>query len=229
MDTVKSTLQAVQTRIAAAAQLAGRPAHDVTLLAVSKNCTADAVRALAEAGQKAFGESYVQEAVAKMAALADMQLCWHFIGPIQRNKTSQIAAGFDWVHGVDRAVIAQRLSAARAPDQAPLNICLQVNVSGEASKSGVTPEQLEALVAEVRDLPGLRLRGLMTIPRATADVKEQRAQFARLRECLERMNALGAGMDTLSMGMSGDLEAAIMEGATIVRVGTALFGTRKKG
>lgn len=229
MDTVKSTLQAVQTRIAAAAKLAGRPAQDVTLLAVSKNCTADAVRALAEAGQKAFGESYVQEAVAKMAALAGMQLCWHFIGPIQRNKTSQIAAGFDWVHGVDRAVIAQRLSAARAPDQAPLNICLQVNVSGEASKSGVTPEQLEALVAEVRDLPGLRLRGLMTIPRATTDVGEQRTQFARLRECLERMNALGAGMDTLSMGMSGDLEAAIIEGATIVRVGTALFGTRKKG
>ena len=226
MDTVKSTLQAVQARIAAAAESARRLAQDVTLLAVSKTCSAEAVRALANAGQREFGESYVQEAVAKIAALADMDLSWHFIGPIQRNKTSQIAANFDWVHGVDRVIIAQRLSAARAPEQQPLNICLQVNVSGEASKSGVTPAQLAAMVAEVRGLPGLRLRGLMAIPQATTDVVRQRAQFALLHQCFAGLNAQGAGLDTLSMGMSDDLEAAIAEGATIVRVGTALFGKR---
>ena len=229
MDTVKSTLQAVQARIVAAAELAGRSAQEVALLAVSKTCSAEAVRALAEAGQREFGESYVQEAVAKIAALADLPLIWHFIGPIQRNKTTQIAENFDWVHGVDRVIIAQRLSAARAPDQAPLNVCLQVNVSGEASKSGVAPEQLNDLVDEICSLPRLRLRGLMAIPQATEDVAAQRAQFARVRECFEQLNRQGAGLDTLSMGMSGDLEAAVAEGATIVRVGTALFGNRIKG
>ena len=229
MDTVKSTLQAVQARIAAAAELAGRSAQEVALLAVSKTCSAEAVRALAEAGQREFGESYVQEAVAKIAALADLPLIWHFIGPIQRNKTTQIAENFDWVHGVDRVIIAQRLSAARAPDQAPLNVCLQVNVSGEASKSGVAPEQLNDLVDEICSLPRLRLRGLMAIPQATEDVAAQRAQFARVRECFEQLNRQGAGLDTLSMGMSGDMEAAVAEGATIVRVGTALFGNRIKG
>ncbi|MDR3392118.1 MAG: YggS family pyridoxal phosphate-dependent enzyme [Sulfuriferula sp.] len=229
MDTEKSTLQAVRARIAAAAESAGRSAQDVMLLAVSKNCSADAVRGLANAGQQAFGESYVQEAIAKITVLSDLHLSWHFIGPIQRNKTAQIAASFDWVHGVDRAIIAQRLSAARQPGQQPLNVCLQVNVSGEASKSGVAPAELADLAAAVRDLPGLRLRGLMAIPQATADVALQRVQFALLRQCLERLNAHGAGLDTLSMGMSDDLEAAIAEGATIVRVGTALFGSRLKG
>ncbi len=226
MDTVKRTLQAVQARIASAAEMAGRSAEDIMLLAVSKNCTVEAVRALAEAGHTAFGESYVQEATEKIAALSDLHLNWHFIGPIQRNKTSQIAAWFDWVHSVDRVIIAQRLSAARLPEQASLNICLQVNISGEVSKSGVAPEQLAEIVAEVQSLPGLRLRGLMAIPRATTDISKQRAQFALLRACFEQLNAQGAGMDTLSMGMSGDLEAAIAEGATVVRVGTALFGTR---
>ncbi|WP_124949419.1 YggS family pyridoxal phosphate-dependent enzyme [Sulfuriferula thiophila] len=229
MDTVKSTLQAVQARIAAAAELAGRSAQEVALLAVSKSCSAEAVRALANAGQREFGESYVQEAVAKIAALADLPLIWHFIGPIQRNKTSQIAENFDWVHGVDRVIVAQRLSTARGAEQTPLNICLQVNVSGEVSKSGVAPEQLAGLVTELRSLPRLRLRGLMAIPQATEDVVVQRAQFARVRECFEQLNRQGAGLDTLSMGMSGDMEAAVAEGATIVRVGTALFGNRIKG
>ncbi|MHB1677292.1 MAG: YggS family pyridoxal phosphate-dependent enzyme [Sulfuriferula sp.] len=226
MDIVKSTLQAVQARIAWAAELSGRAADEVALLAVSKTCSAAAVRTLAIQGQRAFGESYLQEAIDKISALADLNLCWHFIGPIQRNKTVQIAAHFDWVHSVDRALIAQRLSAARPEDRALLNVCLQVNVSGETSKSGVAPDRVAELAAQVKELPGLRLRGLMGIAQATRDVVRQRAQFAQLRICLEELNRQGMSLDTLSMGMTGDMEAAIAEGATIVRVGTALFGTR---
>lgn len=228
MDTVKSTLQAVQIRIARAAEMAGRAAQDITLLAVSKSCEAESIHVLAQSGQRAFGESYMQEAAPKIQALADMHLSWHFIGPIQRNKTTQIASLFDWVHSVDRIVIAQRLSAARSAECPPLNVCLQVNVSGETSKSGVAPEQLAELAAQVARLPGLRLRGLMAIPQATADIALQRAQFARLRQCFEQLNAQGAALDTLSMGMSNDLEAAILEGSTLVRIGTALFGARSR-
>ncbi len=226
MNTVKSTLQAIHQRIADAAARSGRPAGAVSLLAVSKTVTADAVRALAAAGQRDFGESYVQEALQKMAGLADLPLVWHFIGPVQRNKTTAIAMHFDWVHSVDRLLIAERLSAARPEQRGVLNVCLQVNVSGEAGKSGVAPDDAAALAAQVARLPRLRLRGLMAIPRATSDRATQHAQFAALRHCMEAMNRNGAGLDTLSMGMSGDLEAAVEEGATIVRVGSALFGAR---
>ncbi|MFA5172424.1 MAG: YggS family pyridoxal phosphate-dependent enzyme [Sulfuriferula sp.] len=227
MVIVKSTLQAVQARIALAAQKAGRKASEISLLAVSKRQPAESVRALAALGQHAFGESYVQEGVAKIQALQDVALDWHFIGPIQRNKTAPIAANFSWVHSVDRLVIAQRLSAERVNHSAPLNICLQVNVSNEVSKSGVSLADVPALALAVRDLPNLRLRGLMAIPRAEVDENKQRAQFALVRVCFDELNSMGLQLDTLSMGMSGDLEAAIAEGATIVRVGTALFGKRE--
>lgn len=227
MDIVKSTLQAVQARIAVAAQKAGRETSEISLLAVTKMQSTAAIRALAVSGQRAFGESYVQEAVAKIQALQDLALEWHFIGPIQRNKTAQIAAGFDWVHSVDRLIVAQRLSAERSTVAAPLNVCLQVNVSNETSKSGVSLAEVPALAWAVRDLPNLRLRGLMAIPRAEVNEDKQRAQFALVRHCFEDLKRMGLQLDTLSMGMSSDLEAAIAEGATIVRVGTALFGTRK--
>lgn len=227
MVIVKSTLQAVQARIALAAQKAGREASEISLLAVSKMQSAESVRVLAALGQRAFGENYVQEGVAKIQALQDVALDWHFIGPIQRNKTAQIAANFSWVHSVDRLVIAQRLSVERANHSAPLNICLQVNVSNEESKSGVNLTDVPALALAVRDLPNLRLRGLMAIPRAELDENKQRAQFALVRVCFDELNSMGLQLDTLSMGMSGDLEAAIAEGATIVRVGTALFGKRE--
>ncbi len=228
MDIVKSSLQAVRQRIARAADLAGRAAEEVTLLAVSKTYPAAAVRALAEQGHHDFGESYLQEAADKIRALADIDACWHFIGPIQRNKTSPIAAGFDWVHSVDRVIIAERLSAARPQERPALNICLQVNISGESGKSGVAFDAVSDLAGQIRDLPGLRLRGLMGIAQAGNDVAQQRIQFAQLRHCLEDLNRQGMALDTLSMGMTNDLEAAIAEGATIVRVGTALFGSRIK-
>jgi hypothetical protein len=227
MDIVKSTLQAVQERIAQAAQNAGRDANEISLLAVSKLQSTASIRTLAEQGQRAFGESYVQEAVAKVQDLRDLALDWHFIGPIQRNKTAQIAAHFNWVHSVDRLLVAQRLSNERASHATPLNICLQVNVSGEESKSGVNLTEVPALARAVQNLPNLRLRGLMAIPRAEVDQNKQRAQFAMVRACFEELNDMGLQLDTLSMGMSGDLEAAIAEGATIVRVGTALFGKRE--
>lgn len=226
MDTVKSALQAVRARIAAAAVAAGRPPEAVALLAVSKSFPTEAVRSAAAAGQRAFGESYVQEALAKIAALADLSLTWHFIGPIQRNKTRAIAEHFDWVHSVDRVVIAQRLAEARPGHLPPLNVCLQVNVSNEPSKSGVPPAELHALAQVAAGLPRVRLRGLMAIPRPSAEVAEQRAQFRQVRQLFDNLNARGFGLDTLSMGMSDDLEAAIAEGATIVRVGTAIFGRR---
>jgi hypothetical protein len=231
-------LQAVQHRIGLAAGQAGRDAGQITLLAVSKTVSAAKVRELALQGQLDFGENYVQEALDKIARLQDIPLIWHFIGPIQRNKTTAIATHFDWVHSIDRFVVAQRLSEARPLTQGPLNICVQVNLEAEPSKSGVSPEGLPELAAQIARLPNLRLRGLMTIPRASMEWMQQRAQFAALRRLFEALQVrfetagpadLHAGnvqLDTLSMGMSADLEAAIMEGSTCVRVGSALFGKR---
>lgn len=230
MSTIEEKLQAVRRAIAQAATEARRPPDSVTLLAVSKTFGADAVLAAAGAGQTAFGENYLQEALDKIAAvrlaLPQAVLAWHFIGPIQSNKTRPIAASFAWVHTVERLKIAQRLSEQRPPELGPLNICLQVNISGEASKSGASPEELPALAREVAQLPNLRLRGLMAIPEPTTDVAQQRAAFARVRALFDALRADGLELDTLSMGMSGDLAPAIAEGATIVRVGSAIFGKR---
>lgn len=224
MDRLKSALQAVHARIATAARAAGRAPDTVELLAVSKTFGVDAIRAAAVAGQQAFGESYVQEALVKIAALTDLSLTWHFIGPLQRNKTRVIAEHFDWVHSVDRAIIARRLNDARPVALPPLNVCLQVNISGEVSKSGVSPADLPALVEAVAQLPRLKLRGLMAIPAPSANVDQQHAQFRLLRQLRDRLDV---PLDTLSMGMSDDLEAAIAEGATLVRVGSAIFGGRQ--
>jgi len=221
-------LRAVQARLAQAAAEAGRSAAEIGLLAVSKTFGAAAVRDLAACGQREFGENYVQEALEKQAALRDLPLVWHFIGPIQSNKTRAIAEHFSWVHSVDRLKIAERLSAQRPAGLPPLQVCIEVNVSGEASKGGVAPDDLPALTAAVAALPGLQLRGLMAIPAPTSEVAAQRAAFRRVRELFNDLCARGHALDTLSMGMSGDLEAAILEGATIVRVGTALFGERTK-
>ena len=212
-------------RIQVAARAAGRDERDITLLAVSKTWPAAAVRLAWEAGQRAFGENYAQEGTQKAAELAGLGVEWHFIGPVQSNKSTLIAATFGWVHSVGRLKIAERLSAARMGG-APLDICLQVNVSGEASKSGVAPDALAELAQAVTKLPNLRLRGLMTVPEAVEDTAAQRQPFAHLRELRDQLAAQGIPMDTLSMGMSHDLEAAIAEGATIVRVGTAIFGER---
>jgi pyridoxal phosphate enzyme (YggS family) len=228
MTTIANALQAVRQRIEQAAAAAGRPVAGIQLLAVSKTFPAAAVRQAYTAGQRAFGESYVQEAEGKVEALNDLSLKWHFIGPIQSNKTRPIAESFAWVHSLDRARIADRLSAGRPSNLPDLQVCLQVNVSGEASKSGVAPEDLPALARHVQTLPRLKLRGLMAIPEPTGDPVKQQAAFARLRQLLEQLNAEGFQLDTLSMGMSDDLEAAIAEGATIVRVGSAIFGERQK-
>lgn len=227
MTTIAANLQAVAVRIAAACAAAGRDAREVRLLAVSKTWPAADVAAAAACGQHAFGESYVQEAVAKIASLvATPSLEWHFIGPLQSNKTRPVAEHFDWVHSVERLKIAERLSAQRPAGMAPLNVCLQVNVSSEESKSGCAPDEAPALAAAIAALPNLRLRGLMTIPEPTDDTSLQRRRFALLRELQAQIAARGIATDTLSMGMSDDLEAAIAEGATIVRVGTAIFGRR---
>jgi len=230
MATIASRLQQVRLRIAAACTAAGRPAQDVTLLAVSKTCAAPLLREAQAAGQHAFGENYVQEALAKIDQLADLSgaLQWHLIGPLQGNKTRPVAEHFDWVHSVDRLKLAERLSAQRPPHRQPLQVCLQVNISGEASKSGVAPSELPALALAVARLPGLRLRGLMSIPEPVEGAAAQRRPHRALRELLDSLNALGLGLDTLSMGMSADLEAAIAEGATLVRVGTAIFGERPR-
>jgi pyridoxal phosphate enzyme (YggS family) len=230
MSTIDQNLQAVHRSIAAAATAAARPVDGVTLLAVSKTFGPQAVREAVSAGQRRFGENYLQEALDKIAALKsalpETPLEWHFIGPIQSNKTRLIAEHFDWVHAVEREKVAQRLSEQRPDDMGPLDICLQVNISGEASKSGVAPEQLSTLAHLVAALPKLRLRGLMAIPEPTEDVALQRAAFARLRVLFEQLRAEGLALDTLSMGMSSDLGAAISEGATIVRIGSAIFGAR---
>ena len=226
MSTIAENIAKVRERIREAEQACGRPSGGVALLAVSKTKPAAAIREAHAAGLVDFGENYLQEALGKQAELADLALTWHFIGPIQSNKTRPIAEHFHWVHSVDRLKVAERLSAQRPAQLPPLNVCLQVNVSGEASKSGCAPEELPALAAAVAALPNLKLRGLMAIPEPTEDVAAQRAAFARLRELL---TALNLGLDTLSMGMSHDLEAAIAEGATWVRIGTALFGARDYG
>ncbi len=228
MTSIADNLKRVRERIALACVQAGRPVHTVTLLAVSKMHDADAVRAAAAAGQTAFGENYVQEALAKIAATAGLRprLQWHLIGPLQSNKTRMVAEVFDWVHSVDRHKVAQRLSAQRPPDLPPLNVCLQVNISGEPSKSGAAAAEVEALACAVAALPRLKLRGLMAIPEPAPDARAQRAPHRALRQLFEALNRRGLGLDTLSIGMSADLEAAIAEGATIVRVGTAIFGER---
>jgi pyridoxal phosphate enzyme (YggS family) len=226
MTTISTNLQAVRARIAAAAQLAGRAVEDIRLLAVSKTFPPERIREAAQAGQIAFGENYLQESLGKIAALADLGLEWHFIGPLQSNKTRPVAEHFAWVHGVERLKIAERLAEARGAERPPLQICIQVNVSGEASKSGVSPGETAALAQAVAALPNLKLRGLMAIPEPTDDMPLARQRFTMLRELRDSLNKAGMALDTLSMGMSHDLEAAILEGATIVRVGTAIFGER---
>ncbi len=228
MATIFANLQAVKARMSAAAQVSGRNPDGIALLAVSKTFPPDAIRQAADAGQRRFGESYVQEALRKIEALADLGLEWHFIGPLQSNKTRAVAEHFAWVHSVDRLKAAQRLSVARGPQRVPLQVCIQVNVSGEQSKSGVAPDRLSELAKAVAGLPDLRLRGLMAIPEPTDDIALQRRRFSELRRLKDSLCAQGLELDTLSMGMSGDLEAAIAEGATVVRVGTAIFGERNR-
>ncbi len=231
MATIGDNLQAVRFRVAAAARAAGRDAGGIELLAVSKTHPVERVVEGLSAGQRAFGENYVQEAVHKMDALVNVararEIEWHLIGPLQGNKTRVVAERFDWVQTIEREKIAQRLSAQR-PDASPsLNVLVQVNVSGEASKSGVEPHTAQALARAVAELPRLRLRGFMAIPEPTEDVALQRARFRTLRELFDDARAHGLELDTLSMGMSDDMEAAIAEGATMVRIGTAIFGARE--
>ena len=226
MTTIPGNLQHVRARIATACQRAGRGVEEVTLLAVSKTFGADAVRAAAAAGQRAFGENYIQEGVEKIAALRDLGLTWHCIGTIQSNKTRLVAEHFDWVHTVDRLKIAERLSAQRPADRPPLNVCIQVNIDGGANKSGVAPGEALALARAVAALPQLKLRGLMSIPEIAPDFEAARAVHAGARALFDQLNADGLGLGTLSMGMSDGLEAAIAAGSTMVRVGTAIFGSR---
>ena len=221
-----AAVRKVRERIARAAQDAGRSAQSVTLLAVGKAQPVGLLTAAAACGISDFGESYLQEALEKIAALQERTLTWHFIGRIQANKTRPIAEHFAWVHAVDRLKIAERLAAQRPAHLAPLNVCLEVNVAGELSKGGIAPAELPELARAVAALPRLALRGLMCIPPEESEPARQRAWFARLRALFEQLNAAGTRLDTLSMGMSADFEAAIAEGATIVRVGTALFGAR---
>ena len=226
MSAIADNLQAVQARISSAAAAAGRSADSVRLLAVSKTMPLTRIIEVAEAGQVAFGENYVQEGIDKLMACSGRALEWHFIGPLQSNKSRPVAENFDWVHTIDRLKIAQRLSAQRPARMAPLQVCVQVNVSGEASKSGCAPEEALTLCRSVAALPGLQLRGLMAIPEPSDNLAAQRAPCRRLRQIYESIQASGLALDTLSMGMSHDLEAAIAEGATIVRIGTAIFGER---
>ena len=233
MTSIAANLQAVRARLAAACACADRSPSSVRLIAVSKTWPVEALREAHAAGQTEFGESYVQEALEKIRTLAAASvataatpLTWHFIGPLQSNKTRPVAEHFDWVHSIERLKIAERLSAQRPAERAPLQVCIQVNVSGEASKSGCAPHDAAALAQAVAALPRLRLRGLMAIPEPSEDIALQRRRFALLRELKDQLNATGLALDTLSMGMSHDLEAAILEGATQVRVGTAIFGGR---
>ncbi len=228
MATISSNIQQVRARIAQACDGARRPVQSVTLLCVSKTFGPDAVRAAHAAGERCFGENYVQEALDKIAALADLResIEWHLIGPLQSNKTRVVAEQFDWVHSVDRLKIAQRLSEQRPAHLPPLQLCLQVNISGEASKSGLAPGEVSAVAKAVADLPRVVLRGLMAIPEPAADLQAQRAPHRALRQLLEALRTQGLKLDTLSMGMSADLDVAILEGATIVRIGTAVFGGR---
>ena len=223
---IADNLAQVHAQIEAACQAAGRTAGSVQLLAVSKTWGADAVRAAHAAGQSAFGENYIQEAVDKITALRDLPLQWHCIGPIQSNKTRLVAEHFDWVHSIDRLKIAQRLSAQRPAHLPPLQVCLQVNVDGGANKSGVSPQELPALALAVAALPHLRLRGLMTIPEPAESEAQMRAVHRQAKALFDSLREQGLPLDTLSMGMSADLAAAIAEGSTLVRVGTAIFGQR---
>ncbi len=227
MPTIEENFSHVRKAIAAAEQRFGRAGGAVRLLAVSKGHPAETLRlAVERAGQREFGESQVQEALPKMAALSDHDLTWHFIGPIQSNKTRDIARHFQWAHGVDRVKIARRLDEQRPAEMPPLNVCIQVNASGEATKSGVAIAEVPALAEAIAHMPRLRLRGLMSIPAPLAEFSRQRDAFRQIREAQARLVARGWPLDTLSMGMSGDMEAAIAEGATIVRIGRALFGAR---
>lgn len=228
MATILGNIQQVRARIARACDDAQRPVQSVTLLCVSKTFSADAVREAHAAGERCFGENYVQEGVDKIAALADLRerIEWHLIGPLQSNKTRIVAEQFDWVHSVDRLKIAQRLSEQRPEYLPPLQICLQVNISGEASKSGLAPAEVAAVAQAVAALPRVRLCGLMAIPEPAGDLPTQRAPHRALHELFDALRAQGLALDTLSMGMSADLEAAILEGATMVRVGSAIFGAR---
>ena len=227
MTAILSNMQAVRAALNQAAVMAKRDVAQISLLAVSKTMSADVIREAYACGQTVFGENYVQEALGKIHELRDLTIEWHFIGPIQSNKTRQIAENFSWVHSLDRLKIAQRLSEQRPANLPALNVCLQINVSGEASKGGVPPDEALALVAAIAVLPRLNLRGLMAIPAPAEGLAAQRAPFTVMRELMQRLNKTGFYLDTLSMGMSHDLTAAILEGATIVRVGTAIFGSRK--
>ncbi len=229
MNDIATSLRSVKERISAAERRFGRTSGSVHLLAVSKAHPAAAIANAYRAGQQAFGENYVQEALRKMAALPETDIEWHFIGPVQSNKTRPIALHFSWAHSLERRKIARRLSEQRPQHLPPLNVCIQVNVVNEPTKSGVAPGDVATLAHEIAELPGIRLRGLMAIPPPAEDFESQRAPFRRLRELLEALNADGLSLDTLSMGMSSDMEAAIAEGATIVRVGTAIFGPREEG
>ena len=223
MNLLQARKQVIQ-QIEQACQLAGREVSEVALLAVSKTHPSEALRDMYQAGQRSFGENYLQEALEKIAALQDLQIEWHFIGHVQRNKTKHLAEQFDWVHGVDRLIIAERLSAQREAQQAPLNICLQVNIDGQQSKDGCQPEEVAALVEQISQLPRIQLRGLMVIP-----APENTQAFSDAKALFEQVKSRHAQVqhwDTLSMGMSGDMQAAIVAGSTMVRVGTALFGAR---
>ncbi|HZE90690.1 MAG TPA: YggS family pyridoxal phosphate-dependent enzyme [Rhizobacter sp.] len=228
MATIAANIQQVHRRIAAACAVAQRPVQSVTLLSVSKTFGPEAVRQAFDAGERRFGENYVQEGIDKIASTADLrsQLEWHLIGPLQSNKTRVVAEQFDWVHTVDRLKIAERLSEQRPAELPPLQVCLQVNISGEASKSGLPPGDVAAVAQKVARLPRLRLRGLMGIPGPTDDRARQHAPYRALQQLLSQLQREGLVLDTLSMGMTADLDAAIAEGATLVRIGTAIFGTR---
>jgi len=229
MSSIAQSLEEIRNRVTLLERRYDRTPGDVRVLAVSKTKPPEAVRAALEAGQREFGENHVQDALNKLDALERLDLVWHFIGPVQSNKTRVVAARFDWVHSIDRAKIARRLNEQRPEGLTPLNVCIQVNVSGESTKSGVNPDRVEELAQAVSELPRLRLRGLMTLPRPCDDIEEQRRPFAALHRTLEALNTRGFTLDTLSMGMTNDMEAAIAEGATIVRIGTAIFGAREAG
>ncbi|BAW79446.1 alanine racemase domain-containing protein [Candidatus Nitrosoglobus terrae] len=226
MALIEQQLAQVRARITQAEQRFSRPAGSVTLIAATKTCSVDAIRTAAASGLRSFGENYLQEALPKIRELESEHYEWHFIGPIQSNKTRDIATHFDWVHSVDRLKIAQRLSDQRPPELGDLNICLQVNISDEDSKSGVMPEDLPKLAQEIAEIPRLSLRGLMTVPAITSDFEEQRQPFRALYQLWIELRQMGLALDILSIGMSDDLEAAIAEGATLVRIGTAIFGSR---
>ncbi|EAR62878.1 YggS family pyridoxal phosphate-dependent enzyme [Neptuniibacter caesariensis] len=226
MSSIAKNLEKVRQQIADTAVQSNRQSNEITLLAVSKTRPADDLRSAYEEGQRHFGENYLQESLEKIQSLSDLDICWHFIGPLQSNKTRTVAENFDWMHTVDRLKIAQRLSAQRPEQLAPLNICIQVNISNEDSKSGCSPEQVAELADQISQLPNISLRGLMAIPKASSDPKEQAEAFQKMRLLQLELQQSHPQLDTLSMGMSGDMNEAISAGSTIVRVGTAIFGPR---